>query len=286
MYALRPNWMSCAISLVGSSGGLLVSWDPHYFVFSTVLTCGSILLIGSSLVDKRRLTLLNVYGPCTDQKTFWKKLEDRGLLANIDLILARDLNFTFNSNVIWGPTALTDPLALFFKDLFDNTSLVDVAPAELVPTWRNGKIGDSNIAKRLDSFFVAEDLIGLAMRYRSWVDSLFLSDHAHIFLQMDIGLQAIVHPFKFNPFWLRDESFAKLASEVWFDARYELVEGAQRRLVQKLKLLKSRVKSWSKVKHIWDHDFLTSLEADLELLYAHKYIGSLTVDLYHRLSLL
>jgi hypothetical protein len=28
------------------------------------------------------------------------------------------------------------------------------------------------------------------------------------------------------------------------------------------------------------------LEADLELLYAHKYIGSLTVDLYHRLSLL
>jgi hypothetical protein len=137
--------MSCAISLVGSSGGLLISWDPHYFVFSIVLTCGSILLIGSSLVDKRRLTLLNVYGPCTDERTFWKKIEDRGLLANIDLILARDLNFTFNSNVIWGPTALTNPLALFLKDLFDNTSLVDVAPDELVPTWRNGKIGDSKI---------------------------------------------------------------------------------------------------------------------------------------------
>jgi hypothetical protein len=97
MFSLRPDWMSCAVSSVGSSGGLLISWDPRYFVFSPVLTCGGIFLTGSSLVDKRRLSLLNVYGPCTDRKIFWKKLEDRGLLAHTDLILAGDLNFTLNS---------------------------------------------------------------------------------------------------------------------------------------------------------------------------------------------
>jgi hypothetical protein len=56
------------------------------------------------------------------------------------LILAGDLNFTLNSNEIWGLAALIDPLSLYFKELFDNSSLVDVALAELAPTWRNGSI--------------------------------------------------------------------------------------------------------------------------------------------------
>jgi hypothetical protein len=86
------------------------------------------------------------------------------------MILAGDLNFTLNTYEIWGIAALTDPLTLFFKDLFDNSPLVDVALAELVPTWCNGRLGDSSIAKRLDRFFVVEDLIGPAMRYRhGWI---------------------------------------------------------------------------------------------------------------------
>jgi hypothetical protein len=51
----------------------------------------------------------------------WKKMEDRGLLAHADLIMAGDMNFTLNSDEIWGLAALTDPLAVFFKDLFDNS---------------------------------------------------------------------------------------------------------------------------------------------------------------------
>jgi hypothetical protein len=137
-----------------------------------------------------------------------------------------------------GNNNLDRSFGTFFKDLFDNSPLVDVAPTELVPTWRNGRLGDSSIAKRLDRFYVAEDLIGPAMRYRSWVDSTFLSDHAPIFLQLDIGIQKTVHPFKFNPVWLRDDSFAKLTREVWLDNRFELIEGAQRRLVENLTLLK------------------------------------------------
>jgi hypothetical protein len=153
---------------------------------------------------------------------------------------------------------LTDPLAIFFKDLFDNSSLVDVAPTELVPTWRNGRIGDSSIAKRLDRFFVAEDLIGPAMRYRSWVESpsflitLLLFYNWILVYRRQLTLLSSIHV------WLRDDSFATLASEVWYDARFELVEGAQRRLVEKLSLLKSRVKSWSKAKRIREQEFIKS----------------------------
>jgi hypothetical protein len=41
-------------------------------------------------------------------------------------------------------------------------------------------------------------------------------DHAPIILQLDIGLSSIAHPFEFNPVWLLDDSFATLASEVWY----------------------------------------------------------------------
>jgi len=72
---------------------------------------------------------------------------------------------------------------------------------------------------------VAEDLIGPTMRYRLWVESPYFFDHAPIILQLDIGLPTIAHPFKFNHVWLQDDSFANLASEVWYDAYFGLLKG-------------------------------------------------------------
>ena len=43
---------------------------------------------------------------------------------------------------------MMDPLAPFFKELFDDSPLVDVALTELVPTWRNDRIGESSISKQ------------------------------------------------------------------------------------------------------------------------------------------
>jgi hypothetical protein len=31
MHALRPSWVTCAVNALGTSGGLLVSWDPTIF---------------------------------------------------------------------------------------------------------------------------------------------------------------------------------------------------------------------------------------------------------------
>jgi hypothetical protein len=118
--------------------------SPH---FHELYASGSELY--ASYVDKRSLTPLNVYGPFTERKSFWKKCADKGLLLHTDLILG-DLNFTLNSKEIWGTSALLDPLATFFKDLFANTPLVDVALTYMVPTWRNGRMGESSISKRLD----------------------------------------------------------------------------------------------------------------------------------------
>jgi hypothetical protein len=128
MFVLKPDWLACAVISIGNLGGLLVSWDPHYFDFSTVLTCGRIIFTGSIFVDRRSLTLLDVYGQCMDRKTFWKKCVDKGIMLHNDLIMAGDLNFTLNAKEIWGTAISLDPLATFFKDLFANTPMVDVAP--------------------------------------------------------------------------------------------------------------------------------------------------------------
>jgi hypothetical protein len=103
---------------------------------------------------------------------------------------------------------------------------VDVAPTYMVLTWRNGRMGESSISKRLDRFFMVEDLIGPTMRYRSWVESTYISDHVPIFLQLDIDIPKNVHPFKFNSVWLRDKSFTNLTREVWLDIHFDLIEGA------------------------------------------------------------
>jgi hypothetical protein len=141
------------------------------------------------------------------------------------------------------------------------------------------KDGESSISKRLDIFFVAEDLIGPTMRYRSWVESTFISDHAPIYLQLDIGIPKIVHPFKFNLVWLKYVSFTNLTREVWLDRCFELIEGPQRRLVEKLALLKRRVKLWSKIKQKRDKELLIKVEGELECLYHQKNIGSTLDDL-------
>jgi endonuclease/exonuclease/phosphatase family metal-dependent hydrolase len=165
-----------------------VSWDPNFFDLVPVLSCGGIFLSGTSLADKRKVSLLNVYGPCQDRKNFWEKVDGRGLLAHDDLIMAGDMNFMTNSEEVWGVSALADPLVVFFKEFFSKNKLVDVAPAEVVPTWRNGRSGVEGIAKRLDRIYVVEDLITSSCRYRAWVEFPFISDHAPVLLQLGEGL--------------------------------------------------------------------------------------------------
>jgi exonuclease III len=118
MLTLRPTWLTCAVSVVGTSGGLLVSWDPNIFDIDPFLCCGGILLSGMCLELNQPVSLLNVYGPCSERKDFWEKLAANGILDRRNLILAGDLNLTCGAGEMWGATAHLDPLSTFFTELF------------------------------------------------------------------------------------------------------------------------------------------------------------------------
>jgi hypothetical protein len=187
LHQFRPSWMSCAASSVGNSGGLLASWDPNLFDLSPMLSPGGILLSGFCFELNRSINLLNVYGPCIDRKAFWQRLDDLGLLAAKNLILAGDLNLITSPKEMWGDKALSDPLSNFFNHIFYKNALIDMKPAELLPTWRNGRQGSASIAKRLDRVLIAEGLLLPSYCSRAWVNLPFLSDHVPICLQMGEG---------------------------------------------------------------------------------------------------
>jgi hypothetical protein len=281
IHPLRPSWLTCAASSVGNSGGLLASWDPSFFDFLPMLSPGGILLSGHCFDLKANINLLNVYGPCADRKLFWQRLDDLGLLAAKNLILAGDLNLTTSSEEIWGDRAQIDPLHSFFNRLFYKNALVDLKPAELIPTWRNGRQGIASIAKRLDRFLIAEDLLTPSCCYRSWVNLPFISDHASICLQLGTGRFGVGLPFKFNPQWLREASFNSLVKSVWTDSSSLPSDDPQGNLSVKLSRLKSRSILWLKEKKLAEQADLHRIEQELDLLLRHnpQAINTLDTDL-------
>jgi hypothetical protein len=117
MNSFQPSWVSCAVNSVGNSGGLLVTWDPNKFDLVPYLSCGGILLTGWCIESKREITLLNIYGPCSERKRFWNKVAECGLLSHKNLVIVGDLNFTFR-RVRSGGVGPSRSLGRFFQIFF------------------------------------------------------------------------------------------------------------------------------------------------------------------------
>jgi len=66
------------------------------------LTCGGILLTNRVIASQRELTLLNVYGPCSEQKSFWNLVADSGLLSFKNLIIVGNLSITISPDEVLG----------------------------------------------------------------------------------------------------------------------------------------------------------------------------------------
>jgi exonuclease III len=152
--ALFPGWYFVGLDARGRSGGLVIGWRArrskllNSWAFDSALG-GDFLVEGIG----KELRIINVYGPHTDRSTFWVNLLGKDLLKNDLLILGGDLNFSLGEAESWGPSAHPDNQAGFFSHLLASNGLIDIAPLKLLPTWRNMRVGEARIAKRLDWFF-------------------------------------------------------------------------------------------------------------------------------------
>ena len=69
--------------------------------------------------------------------------------------------------------------------------------------------------KRLDLFFVEENICEKLRMYRSWLHSTGVYEQKYMILQLDFARRLCHYPFKFNLTWLLDEYFNDLVIERW-----------------------------------------------------------------------
>jgi hypothetical protein len=96
-----------------------------------------------------------------------------------------------------------------------SNGFIDIAPVKLLPTWRNLRIGEAQVAKILDRFLITESLSLLPLQFRQWIGSGGDSDHSPVWLTFEEGPKNLATPFKFNSNWLKEESFQKLVKSNW-----------------------------------------------------------------------
>jgi len=217
VHQFRTSWFSAAVSSLGTSGGLLVAWDPSLFALKPSLSCGGLLLRGYCLATNMDLALLNIYGPCSEKTPLWTQLANSGLLSLTNLIVGGDLNLFFEADESWGGAHLPEPSGSRYKEIFATNNLMDIRPTVLSPTWRNGRTGPNAITRRLDRFFVAADLLASTGQSSSWVEFPFFSDHAPVLLQLRLTELPKSSPFKFNHSWLSMVDYIELVKVTWTD---------------------------------------------------------------------
>jgi hypothetical protein len=143
--------------------------------------------------------------------------------------------------------------------------LLDITPIKLSPTWRNKRIGEDYIAKRLDHFLISENLVESPLLFRQWVGSGGESDHHPIFLEVAGRSKKPAIPFKFNSSWLKEEEFLALVKEIWTPitpGRLAVVQFARN-----LKNLKKDTVEWARKKKQQDEHELINIEASLQSIY-------------------
>jgi hypothetical protein len=197
---------------------------------------------------EKRFTLINVYGPHSKRNTLWDNLFTKKLLNTELLILGGDLNFSLGEAESWGPNAHPNSQVVYFRHLIDSKGLIDVAPPNMLPTWRNMRTGEAKVAKTLDRFLIFESFASLPFQFRQWIGSGGESDHSPVWLDLEGFPIKPTAPFKFNPSWLKDESFQQLIMTNWTPIRNTEETPAGIQFATNLKTLKKLVIPWAKEK--------------------------------------
>ena len=139
-------------------------------------------------------------------------------------------------------------------------------------------MGEEGISKRLDHFLLSDQLVSSLPRYRVWTHRCGLSDHFLVILVWQDHRTSCAFPFKFNQSWLSNEDFKKMIRSEWplllsdnpLDPMYDLS--------YRLRTLKIRVKSWTKLEARKMQDRSVLLEEEINSLLSSSVYALLTDD--------
>ena len=204
----------------------------------------------TKLFDKEtglNFTLLNVYSPFYERKTFWEKIKAEGVLNQPNVILGGDLNLTLTARESWGENTRQGSIALYFQKKFEKEHLVDVMPIKLEPTWRNKRGGLQAISKTMDRFLIKDSLMNENLIIKSAVETRGCSDHRPISLLISAPDKNPSAPFKFNPQCLEYEHYREQITTSWQSVQRSPNCSKMQQLADNLIRAKKITKEWNKV---------------------------------------
>eukprot|EP00253_Pinus_taeda_P005167 PITA_05167 len=185
-------------------------------------------------------------------------------MGSHNMVLSGDLNFSIGSVEALGPAARVDPLSEFFVNAITSHNLIDVNLIKLKPTWRNRRVGEAKIVKRLNRFLLSEDLTTNIPIFRQWVGEGGNSDHFPIFLEISKHPRKLAAPFKFNASCLQEESYDKLFGETWNHLDGSSQEGKGFQFMENLKKIKKATIEWENIRRKRQKEELTQINEELQ----------------------
>eukprot|EP00253_Pinus_taeda_P008825 PITA_08825 len=227
--------------------------------------------------------IVNIYAPCQERESFWSELIEKSVMKAPMMIVGGDLNFSIGRAEAWGPSAREDPLTDFFLQLLSDHHLIDPSPIKLKPTWRNRRVGEARITKRLDRFMISEGLFSSVPMIRQWTDEIGNSDHFPIFLDLSFPPPKPPSPFKFNPSWLLEPSFISIFSSTWIHPDDHSSEDKSFLFMENLKRLKKATISWAKERQKKQNEDLVKIREELTSLESTEADGYSSQDSKERI---
>lgn len=181
--ALTPGWSFISLDAASRFGGLAIRINSRSIrVDATWGGTGYLGLEFFSTDLGMNLRIVNIYAPCNHREQFWQRLLHLSLMEGEKTIIGGDFNFSLWFRESWGSTAQIDSIIDYMTNLLEQTKFVDIPMHKLLPTWRNRRVGDATLARRLNRFIMKDSLLHQLHHYKQWVGSGGISDHSPIYL--------------------------------------------------------------------------------------------------------
>lgn len=228
-------------STVGALGGLLTLWNKSSFKASSVTIHRHFIILQGNFGDSP-CTLVNVYAPneVVPRRDFWEELITYKNVLMDPWCLGGDLNEIRLINERVGCHQLDRGI----RDLLEfckSMELLDIPMSGRRYTLTNYQ--DHAIHSRLDRFLLSHEFLD-KFKVMQWGLPRPVSDHYPIMIIVD-NRDWGPKPFRFMDMWLSYSKCMKVAKQAWEET---VVSGwAGFSIVQKLKAVKAKLKTWNKV---------------------------------------
>ncbi|XP_057823539.2 uncharacterized protein LOC131035830 [Cryptomeria japonica] len=133
-----------------------------------------------------------------------------------------------------------------FQTFVDSNALFEVATKGGNFTWTNRCLGFSNIAEKLDRFFLAGEWNLAPLVFEAEVLAISSLNHFLVSLVLQKDGVPLRCPFKMEKMWLREQGFSDQVVQWWKES--PVVDGfLSFQFFKKLSYVKQKLKSWNRI---------------------------------------